>query len=362
MLLHVGLRAQPRDQRLDRLLAPLAVQAAADRPVGLLEGAVHRRAPAGELHDVERAVRLDDLGVQGADPIDRERRLRHRVGDHRLALGALGGPREEAEVAEAIARLGVGVVLLGERAVEPQIVGRGEELREDAARGPPIAQLDVAGADLLGRVELGAVRLVVRAHVGVRDLLGAALIEALLEEAPDHHLFLGALDLRQIVVAPPLGLLREELEADHLVEELAPPLGAAVAGADERALRGQLVGEVAERDVRVADLHEGLRRLRLGQPVDARRVIGGLRAAGVRGLVLAAARRREGEGAAQGERGGDQQEITSLHRVECLLVPWCRNSYAKSRRETGPQRRAGATIRARIAARPLRAVITVSGD
>ncbi|MCZ7681976.1 MAG: hypothetical protein M5U28_25560 [Sandaracinaceae bacterium] len=233
--------------------------------------------------------------------------------DLRLALGALARAREEAQVAEAVARLLVGVVLVGELTVEPQIVRRGEQLRQDALRGGAVAHLDVARAHLLGRVELGGVLLVVGAHVLGADGLRPALVEALLEEAADHHLLARALDLREPIVAAPAGLLGEQLEADHLIEELAAPLRAAVAGADEGALGGELLGELPDRDGGVADARERLVALRLREAVHAlalvvldRRVAGG--------RVLAAAERHR---ASEDDRPGQEESEASRHGVEC---------------------------------------------
>lgn len=131
----------------------------------------------------------------------------------------------------------------------------------------------MADADLLGLVELRRVRLVVRAHLVVGDVLGLdALFVLVLEEAADHELLLGAPHLGRLVEVLRVRLLGEQLEAHHLVEQLATALGAVVASREIRPLVGDRLGELADRDRVIADLRERLRRLLLGEAVHARLV------------------------------------------------------------------------------------------
>ena len=63
-------------------------------------------------------------------------------------------------------------------------------------------------------------------HLRVAHVLEPdAILELLLEETPDQHLLSRPLHLWEVVEAPPVGLLREQLEAHHLVEKLPTPLG-----------------------------------------------------------------------------------------------------------------------------------------
>ena len=120
---------------------------------------------------------------------------------------------------------------------------------------------DVAGAALRRLVELGGVRVVVRLDLVVRDVrqLDAVVVEHLLHHFLDHHLTAHALDVGLLLLAALLGFEREQLEAHHVVQELAASLRAAVARAQVGRLIAEPVGELAERDRGVADLGEHLR-------------------------------------------------------------------------------------------------------
>src|SRR5690554_4310190 len=66
-------------------------------------------------------------------------------------------------------------------------------------------------------------------------------------------MILDAADLWTLKIALSLGLDREELEANHILEELAPSLDIFVARAEIRALFGEMIGEIAGGDDAIAD-------------------------------------------------------------------------------------------------------------
>ena len=258
---------------------------------------MERRALARQLDDVKARGRLDERGVDVPDLRDRERGLGDGGGHDGLVVAAVGGAREEAQIAEAVLRLGVLVVALRGLAPEGDVGALGEHLREHALGCGAIADDDVARPELLRLVELVVMRLEVGLDVRVGDVRELdVILELGLHHGLDHHLLARALDLVAAVVALRVGVGGEQLEADHVVEELPAALRAAVARAQVRGLLRQALGELADGDRLGADLHERLGLLLLRQPVHA------LAARRRARIVMCAA-----AGAARGHAADEQQ-------------------------------------------------------
>src|SRR6266496_324979 len=218
--LDVGVGAQLLHELVEVLRLLLAVQPGRDL----------------RLHLVEPAAHLD-LAPEDADEMEAVRLLDHRgsglvVAALVLRRGVVGrGAGERGE--------GVRVLLLLDEELREELL-RLDRLLRALGRARLGLHEDVRRVHAGGPVELVGVLVVVLLHVGLGDAgRGALVLEEALVVLRDHHLLHREEDVGVVREAFLLGRLREQLEPQHVVEELL----LAVEVLEARADHGRLLVE-----------------------------------------------------------------------------------------------------------------------